>query len=81
MVSTLIFALATLILSEAVCILAYTIYKMKKELVETRTNLDNLAECVLKLARHTAGIDVVETSEDEFATDINFPKFPNSEGF
>ena len=75
MVATVILSISVVILAEAVGVLVYTVYKMKKELMEAVSNLDNLAECTLKLAKHTAGVEVVENLDTE---DISFP---NNEGF
>ena len=74
MVATLILSIAVIILSEAVGVLAYALYKVKKELKQTIDNLDNLADCVLKLAKHTAGVEIVEHDGTEIT-------FPNNEGF
>ena len=75
MVSTVILSIAVVILAEAVGVIAYMVYKMKKELTQTTSNLDNLAKCTLKLAKHTAGIEVVEN------LDTDGVSFPNNEGF
>ena len=78
MVATVILSIAVAILAEAVGVLAYTVYKMKKELTKTTSNLDSLAECTLKtlkFIKHTAGIEVVEDFDTD---DISFP---NNEGF
>ena len=80
--ATTLLSIAVCILSEAVVVLAYMVYKIKKELHEAKkelheamTNLDTLAGCVLHVAKHTAGIDVVENIETDGIS------FPNNEGF
>lgn len=73
--ATILLSIAVCILSEAVVVLAYMVYKIKKELHEAITNLDTLAGCVLHVAKHTAGIDVVENIETDGIS------FPNNEGF
>ena len=74
MVATVILSIAVCILAEAVAVLAYTVYKIKKELHEAIINLDTLAGCVLHVAKHTAGVEIVES-------DGNTITFPNDEGF
>lgn len=74
MVAILILSIAVIILSEAVGVLAYKLYETRKELIQTIDNVDNLADCVLKLAKHTAGVDIVEHDGTEIT-------FPNNEGF
>lgn len=75
MVATIILSIAVCILAEAVVVLSYTVYKIKKELNRTIFIMDELAGCVLKVAKHIPGIDVVENIENEEIT------FPNDEGF
>ena len=75
MVATIILSIAVVILAEAVAVLSYTVYKIKKELNRTIVIMDELAGCVLKVAKHIPGIDVVEDIENEGIT------FPNDEGF
>jgi len=75
MVATVILSIAVCILAEAVAVLAYTVYKIKKELHEAITNLDTLAGCVLHVAKHTAGVDVLENIETDKIS------FPSNEGF
>lgn len=74
MVATIILSIAVVILAEAVGVLAYAVYKMRKQLKETISNLDNLADCTLRLAKHTAGVEIVEGDADTIT-------FPNDEGF
>ena len=70
----IILSVAVCILAEAVAVLSYAVYKMRKELRQTIDNLDNLADCTLKLAKHTAGVEIVESAADTIT-------FPNDEGF
>lgn len=72
-----VIAIASVILVEVMGFLVYKIFNIEKNLRETTSNLNGLAECVLKLAKATQNVDVIETSEDN-ATDFNFP---NKEGF
>lgn len=74
MVATLILSIAVVILAEAVGVLAYAVYKMRKQLKETISNLDNLVDCTLKLAKHTVGVEIVGNDADTIT-------FPNDEGF
>ena len=73
--ATIILSVAVCILAEAIAVLAYLIYKIKKELNEATHNLDTLAKCVLHVAKHSSGIDVVESIDTSEIT------FPNDEGF
>lgn len=75
MVATIILSIAVCVLAEAVAVLLYTVYKIKKKLNETVHNLDTLAKCVLHVAKHSSGIDVVESIDTSEIT------FPNDEGF
>ena len=77
MVSTIIFAISTVILAEAVGVLAYKVYKLNKELNETEDSLDNLAECVLTLSKNTPKVEIIGNHKSR-STDFNFP---NNEGF
>lgn len=81
---TVIITVAAIVLVEAIGFLAYKVFKINKELQETisnlsatTTNLNGLADCVLKLAKSSPNFDVVENSSDK-SEDFNFP---NSEGF
>lgn len=83
MASTIILSLAVCILFEVVAVLAYAIYKVKKELKEikqeleeTATSVDNLAECVLKLSNSIPRIEIIEPDNIK-STDFTFP---NSDG-
>lgn len=75
MVATIILFIAVCILAEVVAVLSYTVYKIKKELNRTIDIMDELAGCVLKVAKHIPGINVVEDIENEGIS------FPNDEGF
>lgn len=75
MVATIILSIAVCVLAGAVAVLSYTVYKIKKKLNRTIVIIDELAGCVLKVAKHIPGIDVVEDIENEGIT------FPNDEGF
>ena len=77
------FIITTLVLSEAVGFLAYKVFTLNKSLNETAQNLEetaenlnSLAECVLKMAKHSSGVEVINTVENP--TDFTFP---NKEGF
>ena len=67
------FIITSIIFSEAIGFLAYSVYKLRKRLKETTDNVNTLAECVLHMAKDSPDIDVVEKSAN-----LNFP---NSEGF
>lgn len=76
------FIIMSFIFAEAIAFLAYRLFRLNKDLNETSKNLEettenlnSLAECVLKIAKQSANIEVIEPGKnsDDFT-------FPNSEG-
>lgn len=77
------FIITTFVLSEAIGFLAYKVFTLNKSLNETTKNLEetaenlnSLAECVLKMAKHSSGVEVLNPAENSTGF-----TFPNKEGF
>lgn len=65
-----------IILSECVGFLAFKVFKLSKALKLDEKNISALTDCILKLAKATQNVDVVE----EYSSDTDF-SFPDKEGF